>query len=460
MRLNAQRKPRHFAGWFISVFLSLVGAGFSQTVSAYVFPTCETQPMRWQNLLVVMSISPTSYPAGSIWDTKLQNAMWHWNNVKGSNIGFLFNRTNGSRGQNDLNEIYLSSQWNDEKNALAITGRRYICARDWFGNVDHWIQETDIRFNPNQSWNTSSYDPTVINNPSFEATAVHELGHVLGLDHEDRWLATMNSLHPSGGPLGQDKEWDPLPDDRSGVRHLYSDTTAETDIAASAMKHELQMVNGVDMATAVSVAAPSPFLVYAGNAFTIEYTFHNLGTARATFEVGYFLSLNDYISTSDIWLDTDQGAWADPGYSGTYTKTLYVPADTPRGTYVVRVLLDPNDALDEANEANNWVTVGHISVLRDMFDVAVSVSGNGSVNSFPFGIDCRTDCSSRFDSGSFVELFPVADNGNVFTGWEKDCSGLGAVGLNLASSTSTISTSRGRSRSNSSALRSFRARLP
>jgi hypothetical protein len=65
--------------------------------------------------------------------------------------------------------------------------------------------------------------------------------------------------------------------------------------------------------------------------------------------------------------------------------------------------------------------------------LSVRVFGDGSVESSPIGIQCDADggdgCSDRFASGSTVSLLPVPPTGQLFAGWEGDCSGLGNCDL-------------------------------
>jgi hypothetical protein len=305
--------------------------------------TCNGNNIRWNSGWTNMYISTTSMPAGSSWDSKLQNAMWHWNNVKGSGFNFYVGRdTDGSHNSsNGKNEVYFDSS--ETGSALAVTHVRSHCY--WLFGWNYGLDETDIAFNTSLAWSTGSLNYGNLGSPySFEGVALHELGHALGLNHEDRWMATMNSYYPNSGTLGYYKEWDPNADDRLGERNLYPDGTTETDVAGSAFKHT---------GTGTSGLVSSPTWAARGSYVTVDFTFSNLSTATKTFDIGFYLSTNDFISTGDTLLGTNYGAWGSSGVSATFSRTLYIPTWVAPGTYYIGFLIDPNNAMGEANESNN-----------------------------------------------------------------------------------------------------------
>lgn len=326
--------------------LLALGGLISPEARAYGWRTCDGNPIIWNSHWTNMYISTTSYPAGSVWDTRLQNAMWHWNNVKGSDFQFFVGRdTDGSHSHgNGVNEVYLSGPDDNDNTALAVTHSRYHCY--WLFGWNYGLDETDISFNSIYAWNTGAYSygsPT--GSPyNFEGVALHELGHALGLGHEDRWLATMNSFYPNSGPLGYYKEYDPLGDDRLGARFFYPDGTTEADVAGSPLKRTGGGTS--DLVTSTTVAN-------LGDTVQLEFTFHNLSTATETFDIGFYLSSNDFISTGDTLLGTNFGAFGGAGFGGTFTRSLFIPTNTVPGTYYLGFLIDPNNALGEANENNN-----------------------------------------------------------------------------------------------------------
>lgn len=333
--------------FMISVFLIV----FTGLAYGYGYRTCGDENITWDNSRVTMYISTTSFPPDSVWDTRLQNAMWHWNNVKGSNWNFYYGRdTDGSHNNsNDRTEIYLDGD-EGPGGALAVTHMRWTCY--WLFGYHSWYNEADLEFNSNYSWNTGTYS---FSNPtgspySFEGVALHEMGHVLGLNHSDSVMATLNSYYPNSGPFGNSMVWDPHPDDRQGVHYLYSDSTTETDIACSSMRRT---------GSGTSNVTTSPSSASRGSSVTIQYTFSNLGTSTVTFNIGFYLSTNSYISTGDTLLGTNTGAWASAGAYGTYTRTLTIPTSISPGTYWLGVIVDYNGAVSESNESNNAVPMAH-----------------------------------------------------------------------------------------------------
>ena len=54
-------------------------------------------------------------------------------------------------------------------------------------------------------------------------------------------------------------------------------------------------------------------------------------------------------------------------------------------------------------------------------------TGGGAVTSAPAGIDCGSTCIADFDSGTAVDLMPLADVGSQFVGWSGDCDASGQV---------------------------------
>jgi len=52
--------------------------------------------------------------------------------------------------------------------------------------------------------------------------------------------------------------------------------------------------------------------------------------------------------------------------------------------------------------------------------VSADGNGSGSVTSNPVGINCGSDCSEQYSSGTVVSLTPVPASGSIFAGWSGD----------------------------------------
>lgn len=330
--------------------LIFAGICAPQSSHACSWNTCDGNNIVWNNGWTNMYISTTSFPAGSSWDSRLQNAMWHWNNVKGSDFNFYVGRdTDGSHNSsNGRNEVYFDNSLSD---ALAVTSTRYHCYR-LFGS-HHGIDETDIGFNSNMVWSTSSYN---YGNPtgspfSLEGVALHELGHALGLKHEDRWMASMNSYYPTSGPFGDYKEWDPFGDDRLGVRILYPDSTTENDIAASPLKRT---------GSGTSDLVSSPDSAARGSYVTIEFTFSNLSTSSKTFDIGFYLSTDSLIRPYDTLIGMNYNASGTACATGTFSRSLQIPSSISPGTYYLGFIVDESFEHSENNESNNFQAMPNV----------------------------------------------------------------------------------------------------
>lgn len=68
-------------------------------------------------------------------------------------------------------------------------------------------------------------------------------------------------------------------------------------------------------------------------------------------------------------------------------------------------------------------TFSAVSTTPATYALTVTKSGNGVVKSNPAGIDCGSDCTQDYDSGTPVMLTATPGSGFKFDGWNGDCSG-------------------------------------
>lgn len=340
------------------IFLCLFGLIItsSQDVSAF-----EPLGNTWGNSRATMSLNlnrddPVDQ-AGQIdpWNRLATDALARWNDVPGSRFSFFFNRRN--EDPCDHFDFFTPSnavEWAVpttcapdrifSRGTLAVTIRR----DGIFGGVNN----ADVLFNRNVARGWTSADPGFVfmGQPTsgagpinFNSVAMHEFGHVLGLNHENRrTLATMNSIyHPNPHRLHAD--------DRGGVRSRYLRARVfETDIGPS---------NWTKRTSSASVPADlvsAPASAVAGDTITMEWTQENFGNTPASFNIGFFLSTDNVISPSqDILLGRNIGASQPAGTSATFQRSVTIPAGTPGGIFFLGVCLDDDNTLVERFEENN-----------------------------------------------------------------------------------------------------------
>ncbi|CAN5498229.1 hypothetical protein BH10BDE1_BH10BDE1_24000 [soil metagenome] len=136
----------------------------------------DSQRVSWGPAAPVILYVDSSVPSeffGSI-----QNAVNTWNQTLGREVLKIggWSSAYPKEAQDGVNVIYFIKDWSD-----TIRDKQAITTIHWAGDR---IFEADIRVNGNPSHFDYFSGPTVVpNRVDFESLLLHELGHVLGLEH-------------------------------------------------------------------------------------------------------------------------------------------------------------------------------------------------------------------------------------------------------------------------------------
>ncbi len=171
---------------------------------------------KWPSPSASFYVQVTNGPSGD-WDTPFTNAMAKWSN----NTIFKYS-------------VAGSTSWDpcSNPNSSAKNGTKFsdtVCGNAWgattLGTTISWNNsqkiyvQAGIVFNSKFTWGV--YDgpwetASLVNVADFQRVALHELGHAIGLQHEDRVPAIMETAVTTGTTI-----IDPQPDDINGVEAIY-----------------------------------------------------------------------------------------------------------------------------------------------------------------------------------------------------------------------------------------------
>lgn len=164
---------------------------------------------KWESNTTVFHSTVDSQ--NSVWSNAFIAALGEWNGL--SNFTFSWDTANYNPCQDDgENGVGFSSSICGSSfgaTTLAVTMSRYRVP----GNT---YIESDIVFNSAKNWST--YSGPLQLEIDFKRVAVHELGHALGLDHEDSQVSIMNSI--------VNLVETPQADDIAGLRAIYGNDFA------------------------------------------------------------------------------------------------------------------------------------------------------------------------------------------------------------------------------------------
>lgn len=276
--------------------------------------------------------------------------------------------------------------------------------RNWvFVNTCN-VAEVDMRFgNPTWITDDNSQHLPYAEGRNMTGTAVHEIGHCLGMAHSndrynmmgDDWThLTRNQTLAYYGP-GED-----MSDGLIDLHGKKSGNDANRDVGITVFRyagasgqysrHEAGTLleAGVTLPVVGSYEGQDVYEVVSGHTIQMELTLENNGEKDSEFPaVGLYLSGNSFISSSDTLLRTTSISLGRNAPLET-TLSVTIPAGTLPGNYFLGAYIDHDNQIPEVTSGNNaaYYPVSIIPPASDMTFPFFAVSKTTLALNEPFTV--------------------------------------------------------------------------
>ncbi len=349
----------------ILIFGGILLAAFASSANAHEFNYWFGTPIKWPNESCTMRLSSVSFASSTV-----RNAMHEaadlWDDAPSDFDFYVLNGDTSVNYGNGQSESWFTS------NQYYLNGAPAVAYNYSWGDD---LTESDVIFDSADTWTfgNSKSQATAYFGPGihFKSTAIHELGHSLGLAHEADTYNVMGDSHRHLSTNGSTCRAYPGEDASDGAVELYGyDSSYPQDVGIAHWRRTGQSgeysthgksrvfrSNGA-VAPAVGVNGDWGWQVAAGESVEVEFAFENNGASTQRPRVRYYGSTNDYISPSDTLLAS--------GRPTVSRNTVYmrrqrvtVPSWLDSGdVYFLGAILDYDGAISESNENNNRTYIG------------------------------------------------------------------------------------------------------
>lgn len=366
-------------------------------LQAALYTECNGNPVEWGGDEMVLKPLPISFPEGSAQLRDLETVVGVVNSLPGVGIHIRLAADNDDTisgpspiGGDGSEVAFVDPESLEDALGKASARRNVYCTP---GGAAVHIQECDIRFRTQpyeeHAWyfgkpSAREKWPGEDDGVSFQAIALHEILHCLGLKHEDVGITNMEPTYANGGWYDRPEQAVlPHGDDYWILREiLYPEATDDrpdhaplnfwkpVEVLATPFGN---IVLDSNRSKLVEGVRGSPELG-GGDVFSVEYNFGNLGTKAEIFRMCFFLSEDTQFDTEDQLRVMDCDWWYSGFGLNSYgffplQKYLSVPPYAANmisrtTSYRVIVCADPFDAVEEIREDNNCTALpGSVTVF-------------------------------------------------------------------------------------------------
>ena len=326
------------------------------------------------NLPIVVNNFPASYAP---WSPEDQSQMAKWN-YYAAGVFKVYTTPTGTFAWG--NNVFDLDGWVSSSTLQSVYGSPWGATTigiTFWRSVGNTIVEADIALNPAYSYTLD--DEWVYNGATaqgFHLVMLHELGHMLGLDHNFGGMSVMNYFPSVFRAFAM-----PYMDDAAAIRALYpGNAVGHTDLGAY-----LYYASGSQSVT----DATYPSSVVAGGSLTVNnFTIENVGTASIaapTIE-RYLTSARNFTSSYYHLTDTAYSPALAPFTSynpASVQRTLPIPANVAPGAYYLAAFIRNDEGAGQSGFpiSNNFAfsrTTIAVSLAPPPAPVLVSPANNAT----------------------------------------------------------------------------------
>jgi hypothetical protein len=326
----------------------LLAAGAPRPAAAFNVITCSNEPVVWSVSMWAVR-STVSFPPGSTAEHAFFNAVNQWNDVRGMvNVINVGGTTSGNITHgDDQSDVLLVSPASIQGNPGLTMIFAGIC---WPWGAD--LDEADVMVANNQTFDNPKENGLSV---TGRDTLLHEFGHAIGLDHEEKddIMRAAGAVSRVGGP---GEHIDVLADDAAGGRFLYPFFQSKANLYASAQRLENGSITNDQGAT--------PQLACPGGTVFLNFTVGNNGTVTVVNNQRFSMHPDLFGYTGGTTMGNWNNATNPAGTVFSGTASLTVPNVSP-GKYRLFYRVDKDSTTNESKELDNVVRLNKTLQVLD-----------------------------------------------------------------------------------------------